>query len=318
LSHLIQESIIYCMNELLEEAIDLLSVVILGRPETISIGLATLLARGHLLLEDLPGTGKTTFALALARVMGCSFARVQFTNDLMPSDVVGTEIPLPQEGRFTFNKGPVFNNILLADEINRATPRTQSALLEAMGEGRVTVGGKTYHLPEPFFVIATQNPLELYGTFPLPESQLDRFMTRMEMGYPGRELEAQLVSHDGHYERARELPAVLTVDRLLEAQKAVDNVKVDEKILSYLIDIAQWSRDAHRFRFGLSTRGVISIKKMAQAVAYLSGRDYVVPDDVKVVFPYVAYHRLVPPGEYEGADRMEYLNHFISSVPLPL
>ena len=306
------------MKEKLKEAIGLLSEVIVGKNDTVLMGLATLLAKGHLLLEDLPGTGKTTFALALAKVTGCSFARVQFTNDLMPSDVVGTEILIPQEGRFVFSKGPVFNNLLLADEINRATPRTQSALLEAMGEGRVTVGGETYTLPEPFFVIATQNPLELYGTFPLPESQLDRFMARMEMGYPGRELEAQVVSHDGHYQKARNLPAVLTAQEVLEIQKEVEGVRVDDKILDYLMEIALWSREAERFRFGLSTRGVIAVKRMAQAFAYLDGRGYVVPDDVKRVFPYVAYHRLVPPGEYVGRERLEYLNRFINSVPVPL
>ncbi len=302
----------------MKEAIGLLSSVIVGRPETVLMGMATLLARGHLLLEDLPGTGKTTFALALAKVVGCSFARVQFTNDLMPSDVVGTEIFLAKEGRFVFTKGPVFNNVLLADEINRATPRTQSALLEAMGEGRVTVGGETYPLPEPFFVVATQNPLELYGTYPLPESQLDRFMVRLEMGYPGRELELQVVSHDGHYEMARELPAVLTPREVVEIQREVERVRVEERILGYLMDIAQWSREENRFRFGLSTRGTIAVKRVAQAWAYLEGRDYLVPDDVKAVFPFVTYHRLVPPGEYGGEDRMAYLQEFLSSVPVPL
>ena len=306
------------MQNRLGEAVGLLSSVIVGRPETIMMGMATLLAKGHLLLEDLPGTGKTTFALALARVTGCSFARVQFTNDLMPSDVVGTEVFLAQEGKFSFKPGPVFNNVLLADEINRATPRTQSALLEAMGEGRVTVGGKTYPLPKPFFVIATQNPLELYGTYPLPESQLDRFTVRLEMGYPQRELEAQVISHDGHYEMARELPSMLSPEEVNEIQAQVSQVNVSEKILNYLMNITQWSREEGRFRFGLSTRGTIAVKKMAQAFAYLKDREYVVPDDVKEVFPFVAYHRLVPPGEYIGTERLAYLKDFLSSVPVPL
>ncbi len=306
------------MREKLDMALDLLGSVIVGNPETVRLGMATMMAGGHLLLEDLPGTGKTTFALALAKVTGCSFARVQFTNDLMPSDVVGTEVLVPQEGRFVFRPGPVFNQVLLADEINRATPRTQSALLEAMGEGRVTVGGETHPLPEPFFVVATQNPLELYGTYPLPESQLDRFMVRLEMGYPERELEAQVVSHNGHYEMANGLSPVLTPQEVVEIRGMVSSVRVDQKILEYLMEIARWSREGERFRFGLSTRGTIAVKLMAQAVAYMDGRDYVVPDDLKRVFPHVAYHRLVPPGEYTGHQRMAYLVEFLSSVPVPL
>jgi len=314
----LKRNIILPMRGKLNSTIELLRSVIVGDPETVLMGMATLLAKGHLLLEDLPGTGKTTFALALARVVGCTFARVQFTNDLMPSDVVGTEIFLAQEGRFTFTPGPVFNNILLADEINRATPRTQSALLEAMGEGRVTVGGKTYPLPDPFFVIATQNPLELYGTYPLPESQLDRFMVRLEMGYPERELEAQVISSNGHYEMAGELPSVLTPEEVKAIQRKTSEVKVSNKILGYLMDITEETRKSEHFRFGLSTRGSIALKKMSQAWAYLDGRDYVVPDDVKRVFPHVSYHRLVPPGDYTGSERMAYLREFLSSVPVPL
>ncbi len=306
------------MREKLNSAIELLTSVIVSNPETVLLGMATLLAKGHLLLEDLPGTGKTTLALALARVVGCTFSRVQFTNDLMPSDVVGTEIFLSQEGRFTFTPGPVFNNILLADEINRATPRTQSALLEAMGEGKVTVGGKTYPLPEPFFVIATQNPLELYGTYPLPESQLDRFMVRLEMGHPERELEAQVISSNGHYEMAGELTAVLTPEEVRMTQEETSKVNVSKKILDYLMEITAETRRGEHFRFGLSTRGGIALKKMAQAWAYLDGRDYLIPDDVKRVFPHVSYHRLVPPGDYTGTERMAYLQEFLSSIPVPL
>ena len=310
--------IVDVMINKLQEALALISTVIKGKKEKIKISLATLLAGGHLLLEDLPGTGKTTLALALSKVTGCSFARVQFTNDLMPSDVVGTDIFLVQEGCFQFKPGPVFHNILLADEINRATPRTQSALLEAMGEGRVSVGGNTYPLPSPFFVIATQNPLELYGTYPLPESQLDRFMVRMEMGYPAEELEAEIVAHDGHYNLAQELPALLSPQEILDMQREVARVEVPPRIMEYIMKITQHTRHKGQFRFGLSTRGAIALKKMAQAWAYSEGRDFLIPEDVKRVFPYVAFHRLSPPGDYGPRERLAYLLDFLASVPVPL
>ena len=306
------------MRDRLKKSLDLVTSVIRGKEREVHMAMATLLAGGHLLMEDLPGTGKTTLALALAKVTGGTFARVQFTNDLMPSDVLGTEVFMAQEGRFVFRPGPIFHNILLADEINRATPRTQSALLEAMGEGRVSVGGETYPLPRPFFVIATQNPLELYGTFPLPESQLDRFTVRMEMGYPDRELEAEVVAHNGHYTMAQELPALLTPQEIVEIQEEVNQVKVSPRILDYIMEITQGTRRRERFRYGLSTRGAIALKKVAQAWAYLHHREYVIPEDVKVAFPYVAFHRLVPPGEYKEEERLGYLLDYLASVPAPL
>ncbi len=306
------------MRDRLKKSLDLVTSVIRGKEREVHVAMATLLAGGHLLMEDLPGTGKTTLALALAKVTGGTFARVQFTNDLMPSDILGTEVFLAQEGRFVFRPGPIFHNVLLADEINRATPRTQSALLEAMGEGRVSVGGETYPLPSPFFVIATQNPLELYGTFPLPESQLDRFTVRMEMGYPDRELEAEVVAHNGHYTMAQELPALLTPQEIVEIQEEVNQVKVSPRILDYIMEITQGTRKRERFRYGLSTRGAIALKKVAQAWAYLHHREYVIPEDVKVAFPYVAFHRLVPPGEYKEEERLGYLLDYLASVPAPL
>jgi MoxR-like ATPase len=306
------------MIKRLQEALTLISSVIKGKEEGTNISLATLLAGGHLLLEDLPGTGKTTLALALSKVTGCTFARVQFTSDLMPSDVVGTEIFLPQEGRFQFKPGPIFHNILLADEINRATPRTQSALLEAMGEGKVSVGGDTYPLPSPFFVIATQNPLELYGTYPLPESQLDRFMVRMEMGYPAKESETEIIAHNGHYTLAQELPSLLSPQEILDLQGEVTRVEASPKIMGYIMEITQHTRHKGQFRFGLSTRGAIALKKVAQAWAYLEGRDFLIPEDVKRAFPYVAFHRLSPPGDYGPRERLGYLLDFLTSVPVPL
>ena len=306
------------MRDRLKKSLDLVSSVIRGKEREVQMAMATLLAGGHLLMEDLPGTGKTTLALALARVTGGTFARVQFTNDLMPSDVLGTEVFMAQEGRFVFKPGPIFHNVLLADEINRATPRTQSALLEAMGEGKVSVGGETYPLPSPFFVIATQNPLELYGTFPLPESQLDRFMVRLEMGYPERDMEAEVVAHDGHYSMAQNLPPLLTPQEIVEIQGEVNQVEVSPPILDYIMEITQGTRKRGRFKYGLSTRGAIALKKVAQAWAYLEDRKYVIPEDVKVAFPYVAFHRLTPPGEYREEERLEYLLDFLASVPAPL
>ncbi len=306
------------MRDRLKKSLDLVSSVIRGKEREVQMAMATLLAGGHLLMEDLPGTGKTTLALALARATGGTFARVQFTNDLMPSDVLGTEVFMAQEGRFVFKPGPIFHNVLLADEINRATPRTQSALLEAMGEGKVSVGGETYPLPNPFFVIATQNPLELYGTFPLPESQLDRFMVRLEMGYPERDMEAEVVAHDGHYSMAQNLPSLLTPQEIMEIQGEVNQVEVSPPILDYIMEITQGTRKRGRFKYGLSTRGAIALKKVAQAWAYLENREYVIPEDVKVAFPYVAFHRLTPPGEYREEERLGYLLDYLASIPAPL
>lgn len=306
------------MQKRIYQALELVYTVIKGKEREVKLSFAALLAGGHSLLEDLPGTGKTTLALALARVTGCSFARIQFTNDLMPSDILGTEVYLSHEGCFSFRPGPIFHNILLADEINRATPRTQSALLEAMGEGRVTIGGETYPLPEPFFVIATQNPMELYGTFPLPESQLDRFLMRLELGYPPRELEQEIVAVNGKYREAQELTSVLKPPDIIKAQEETLKVHISNKVLSYIMDLTQASRNTETLRFGLSTRGVISLKKCSQAWAYLHERDYVIPDDVKEIFLPVAFHRLNPHAEYSREEKKDYLGQFLSRVSVPL
>jgi MoxR-like ATPase len=236
----------------------------------------------------------------------------------MPSDILGTEVFLnPTEG-FQLRKGPVFTHVLLADEINRATPRAQSALLEAMGEGRVSLGGKTLELPQPFFVIATQNPMDLYGTYPLPESQLDRFFMRIEIGYPERGEEARIVSHDGFYEEARDVEALMTPSDIAEIQARVDQVEVSDKILDFVMNIAGASRQREVFRYGLSTRGSIALKKASQAWALIEGRDFVVPDDVKTVFPSVAFHRLFPSGDLGRHERRAYLNNFLGEVAVPL
>lgn len=302
----------------LKTAIDRVSHIIRSENNVVQLSFAALLGGGHLLFEDLPGTGKTTLAIAMSRVLGCDFNRIQFTNDMMPSDILGTEIFLNKRESFRFNPGPVFTNILLADEVNRATPRAQSALLEAMGEGRVSVGGKTMDLPRPFFVIATQNPMDLYGTYPLPESQLDRFFMRLRLGYPGSRDEARIILDDGHYRQARGLSEILSPQEIVELQSKVDQVQVAEKIIQYILDLAGASRSEESFRYGLSTRGCIVLKKAAQSWAFIQGRGYVIPDDIKAVFPYVAYHRLHPRGEQPGRERVEYLIHFLDRITVPL
>jgi MoxR-like ATPase len=305
-------------NVRLNESIKQVSALIKGKDNVVNYTFTALLSAGHILFEDLPGTGKTTLAIATARVMGCDFARIQFTNDIMPSDILGTEIFVSTSESFKLKKGPIFTNILLADEINRATPRAQSALLEAMGEGRVSLGGKTIRLERPFFVIATQNPMDLYGTYPLPESQLDRFFMRLEIGYPEREDEAIIIKEDGHYTQAKELDKIMDQLEVKRLQEEVSKVRTTDKIVQYILNIAETSRNTDAFRYGLSTRGLIALKKASQAWAFIKGRDYVVPDDVKDVFAPVAFHRLYPTGDLRGEDRKEYLLTFLESITVPI
>lgn len=305
-------------NKILKESVDLVGSIIKAREKVVNLSFAALLSGGHILFEDLPGSGKTTLAITMARVMGCEFTRIQFTNDVMPSDILGTEIYLSSKERFELRQGPIFTNILLADEINRATPRAQSALLEAMGEGQVSLSGKTFELPKPFFVIATQNPMDLYGTYPLPESQLDRFFMRLEIGYPERRDEAQIIVNNGHYDRARNLPRIMNPQEVIRLQELVNNVKTSEKIIHYILDIAEASRREKLFRYGLSTRASIALKEASQAWAFIEGRSYVIPDDVKDVFTPVAFHRLYPAGDLKGKERKEYLTNFLDKVTAPL
>ncbi len=306
------------INSNLNESIRLVSSIISARDNVVDYTFAALLSAGHILFEDLPGTGKTTLAISTARVIGCDFARIQFTNDIMPSDILGTEIFVSAKESFRLRKGPIFTNILLADEINRATPRAQSALLEAMGEGRVSLAGKTLKLARPFFVVATQNPMDLYGTYPLPESQLDRFFMRLEIGYPDRDDEAQIIRDDGHYRLAKELDKVMDPSEVKGLQEEVSRVRISGKIIQYILDIAESSRKEEAFRYGLSTRGLIALKKASQAWAFIRGREYVVPDDVKEVFIPVAFHRLYPVGDLKGTDRKEYLSDFLDQISIPL
>ena len=270
--------------------------VIRGKDEAIEFSLIALLARGHLLIEDVPGVGKTTLAQALARSFHCSFQRIQFTSDLLPSDVIGISVFNQAEQRFEFKPGPIFANIVLADEINRTTPKTQSALLEAMNEAQVTVDNHTYPLPQPFMVLATQNPIEHHGTYPLPESQLDRFLLRIRMGYPSRETEKEILrSRTGvrSAESAAVIEAVTEANDVVAMQEAVENVRVDDSLLDYAVEIAERTRHNERLTLGASPRGSLMLQRAAQARAFIGGRDYCLPDDFKKLVIPVFAHRLV-------------------------
>lgn len=276
----------------LQQILGALGEVILGKPVQLRLALACVLARGHLLIEDLPGMGKTTLAESLARVLGLSYQRIQFTSDMLPADIIGVSIFNPQTQDFVFREGPVFTQVLLADEINRSTPKTQSALLEAMEEHQVTSDGVTRRLPQPFFVIATQNPVSQMGTFPLPESQLDRFLMRIQLGYPDPEAERRLLVGGDRRRLLPELKALIDTDTLTGWQEAVGRIHVSDAVLDYLQRLVQHTRQSHDFAHGLSPRGTLSLMRAAQAWALLDLRDYVMPEDVQAVLPAVAEHRL--------------------------
>ena len=285
--------------------IDSVARVFVGKPEAVKLTVMTLLARGHLLIEDVPGIGKTLLGVALARAFGVSFRRIQFTNDLLPSDILGLSVFDPKEAAFDFKPGPIFSHILLADEINRSTPKTQSALLEAMSEGQVTIDGKTHALPDPFLVIATQNPVEYHGTFPLPEAQLDRFLMRVRIGYPTHDDEMRILRERDRPASASDMRAVLSREEVLALQARVDEVRVDETILDYAVRISEASRLGKGVRLGLSPRGTLALARSARANAVVDGRDYCVPDDVKAVAPSVAAHRLLLDTSLYGVARVD-------------
>ena len=280
------------MNPALQLVQKQLNGLILGKNAILDLVLACVLARGHLLLEDVPGVGKTTLATGLAAVLGLTYQRVQFTNDMLPSDLLGVNVFHPQEARFTFHQGPVFNQFLLADEINRASPKVQSALLEAMEEGQVSVDGTTYVLPKPFMVIATQNPTEQLGTFPLPESQLDRFMMRLSLGYPVAQAEKYLYAHGDRRQLLPKLQAALNSADLLALQQQVQDVQTNEALADYVYRLVQETRKPGMFVLGLSPRSGLAIIAAAKAWAFLQQRQFVIPEDVQAVFPVVANHRL--------------------------
>jgi MoxR-like ATPase len=299
---------------------DNVASVLLGKPEVIQFALATLLAEGHLLIEDVPGIGKTLLAKALARSLGCSFHRIQFTPDLLPSDLLGTSVFHQAAGAFVFQPGPLFAQVVLADEINRATPRTQSALLEAMSDRQVSLDGQTRPLGPPFFVLATQNPYEFEGTYPLPESQLDRFLVRLRIGYPDRAAEKQILTGHRAGEPVDRLQPVLTSDDVTDLQQAVRRVRVDETLADYMLDLIAATRNHPDLYLGGSTRASLSLYRAAQALALLEGRDYVVPDDVKRLAAPVLGHRILlrtarQGGTDDAAD--DIIRDILAQTPVP-
>src|SRR6266540_2924183 len=290
-----------------------------GKVRAIRLAVIALLSGGHILLEDIPGLGKTTLALALSNTLGLSFGRVQCTSDLLPSDITGLSIFNREENRFKFVPGPVFNNIVLVDEINRAMPKTQSALLEAMEERRVTVEGVTHPLPEPFLVIATQNPAEQVGTYPLPESQMDRFIIRTGVGYPPEEIEKSIIMYGSIRGDLRNITALVTAEEILEAQRGIrEEVYLSEPVTGYIFSIVAATRNHPLILTGISTRGGINLAEAARIHAYLEGRNYVVPEDVKSMAVPVGAHRLICRSENESLDKEELLRSILKNIPVPL
>lgn len=294
--------------------------VVLGKGDVVRLCVVALLAGEHILLEDVPGVGKTLVGKALARSVAGRFCRIQFTPDLLPSDIVGTSYFDTKTNEFTFSPGPIFANIVLADEINRTTPRTQSALLEAMSDARVSVDGHTHILPSPFIVIATQNPFEFEGTYPLPENQLDRFLLRTRLGYPGREDERQVLAMHRAGEPVEQLQPALNCEQVVELQEAVRRVVVDDSISDYILDIAEATRTSDELHVGVSTRGALSLYRAVQSLAFVEGREFVVPDDVKRLALPVLAHRVVSKGYAHGGQRdavEAVVARLIAEVPVP-
>ena len=304
------------IQQSLQQATDNISSIILGKHQQIQLALTCLLANGHLLIEDLPGVGKTTLALTLAKTFGLDFKRIQFTSDLLPADVLGVSIYDTTNHKFDFHPGPIFSQVLLADEINRATPKTQSALLEGMEERQVTQDGITRCLPDPFFVIATQNPTEQVGTFPLPESQLDRFLMRIEIGYPDQKAERELLTGKDRRTQIKQLNPVISSNELLELQNAVDQVHISKALLDYLLALIRSSRLSPWFSTGLSPRAGLALQKCARAWALLQGRDHVLPEDIQLITPSVAAHRLLINTDYQNQDIDNLIDKLIKQVPV--
>lgn len=294
--------------------LDAINTVLIGKEEAVRRAVATLIARGHLLIEDVPGIGKTLLGLALARSIDASFKRIQFTNDLLPADVLGLNIYDQKEQRFEFHKGPIFSSIVLADEINRSTPKTQSALLEAMSERQVSIDGKTHPLAEPFLVIATENPVEYHGTFPLPEAQLDRFLMRVQIGYPSQEDEKEVLRGGEFSQRLKGLKPVLSREDVLSCQDRVDCVRMDDALVEYVVAFARATRSAPHIKLGLSPRGSQALCRAARAAALIQGRDYCVPDDVKAMAIPVAAHRLVFDAPQHGIGKVGECEALVAEI----
>jgi len=302
---------------------NMLRKVIRGKDDIVRLAVVSLLARGHLLIEGVPGVGKTTLGQALARALDCSFQRVQFTSDMLPSDLLGISIYSAVEQQFEFKRGPVFTNVLLADEINRTTPKTQSALLEAMNEGQVTVDAHSYPLPQPFLVIATQNPVEHHGTYPLPESQLDRFLMRVRMGYPDSNAEREILRSEAGAAKLEAMRAVLTGADVLELQQAVTQVRVDDSLVSYALAIVMRTRESEHFSLGVSPRGSQMLYRAAQAMAFLDGRNFCTPEDFKPLVVPVFAHRVVVNSLYSSTLKKseqaeQVIQEIVDGTPVPM
>lgn len=286
-----------------------------GKETAIILSLISIFSRGHLLIEDFPGLGKTSLAIALSKVLNLSFGRIQCTNDLLPTDITGLSVYNKNSGEFEFKPGPLLNNIVLVDEINRATPKTQSALLEAMAEEQVTVDGKTYKLPKPFFVIATQNPIEIYGTFPLPESQLDRFMMKISIGYPPKEAEKEILQQGSSREKLYKLNAIMDKDEIIRFQEEIRQTYLSDKIIDWILDFINLTRQDSRILLGLSTRAGIAITYTAKTYARFCGRDYVIPEDVKEMIPFVVPHRIILKENFMSKE--EVISSILKNIPTP-
>ncbi|MFU8649547.1 AAA family ATPase [Lysinibacillus sp. RSDA_15] len=307
------------MNSQIQNVLENIEKVMIGKREVAELSLVALLARGHVLLEDVPGVGKTMMVRSLAKSFDAQFKRIQFTPDLLPSDVVGISIYNPKNLEFEFRPGPIMGDVILADEINRTSPKTQSALLEGMEEASVTIDGKTLAINQPFFVMATQNPIEHEGTYPLPEAQLDRFLLKIKMGYPTRGQEVEILRRAENGKAIEKIDAVLSVAQLIELQELVQGVYVEDSVKNYMVELATQTRENSYVYLGVSPRATLALMKASQAYAFMKGRSYVIPDDVQYLVPFVFSHRLVlkPDARYDNVTANEIIERIIAKTPVP-
>nr|WP_042225273.1 MoxR family ATPase [Oceanobacillus manasiensis] len=315
---MMQETFVY--NQRIGDVLENIRRVMIGKEEAATLSLVALLAQGHVLLEDVPGVGKTMLVRTLAKSLDCDFRRIQFTPDLLPSDVTGISIYNPKELEFEFRGGPILGNIILADEINRTSPKTQSSLLEAMEEKNVTVDGNTLPLQKPFFVMATQNPIEYEGTYPLPEAQLDRFILKLKMGYPTFAEELEMLDRTGGEHPIESISAVMSREELIQIQEEVKQVYIDKNVQHYILNLVSSTRANAAIYLGVSPRGSIALMRASKAFAYINGRDYVIPDDVKHLAPYVLAHRVILTSEakYDGTTSEQVIESIIKNVHIPI